>query len=88
MECKSSQSRIPGITSKFDLRVQNEEAGQRLIEFSQKNALVIAHTIFEQHKRRLYTWTSPVVKSEIRLIIFFASKMEKRYTVSKNKTGS
>ena len=38
--------------------MQNE-AGQRLLEFCQENALVIAHTLFQQHKRRLYTWTSP-----------------------------
>ena len=48
----------PGITGKFGLGVQNE-AGQRLIEFCQENALVIANTLFQQHKRRLYTWTSP-----------------------------
>ena len=48
----------PGATGKFGLGVQNE-AGQRLIEFSQENALVIANTLFQQHKRRLYTWTSP-----------------------------
>ena len=45
---------IPGVTSKFGLGVQNE-AGQRLIEFCQENALVIANTLFQQHKRRLYT---------------------------------
>ena len=50
------------------------EAGQRLIEFCQENALVIANTLFQQHKRRLYTWTSPDVNTEIRLIIFFAAK--------------
>ena len=49
---------IPGVTSKFGLGAQNE-AGQRLIEFCQENALVIANTLFQQHKRRLYTWTSP-----------------------------
>ena len=49
---------IPGVTGKFDLGVQNE-AGQRLTEFCQENALVIANTLFQQHKRRLYTWTSP-----------------------------
>ena len=49
---------IPGVTSKFCLGVQ-KEAGQRLIEFCQENALVIANTLFQQHKRRLYTWTSP-----------------------------
>ena len=49
---------IPGVTSKFGLGVQNE-AGQRLIEFCQENALVTENTLFQQHKRRLYTWTSP-----------------------------
>ena len=48
----------PGIRGKFGLRVQNE-AGQRLIEFCQGNPLVIANTLFQQNKRRLYTWTSP-----------------------------
>ena len=47
-----------GVTGKFGLGVWNE-AGQRLIEFCQENALVIANTLFQQHKRRLYTWTSP-----------------------------
>ena len=47
----------PGVTGKFGLGVQNE-ARQRLIEFCQENALVIANTLFQQHKRRLYTWTS------------------------------
>ena len=46
-----------GVTGKFGFGVQNE-AGQRLIEFCQENALVIANTLFQQHKRRLYTWTS------------------------------
>ena len=45
-------------TGKFSLGERNE-AGQRLIEFCQENALVIANTLFQQHKRRLYTWTSP-----------------------------
>ena len=49
---------MTGVTGKFGLGVQNE-AGQRLIEFYQENALVIANTLFQQHKRRLYTWTSP-----------------------------
>ena len=48
----------PGVTDKFGLGVQNE-AGQRLIEFCQENTLVIANTLFQQHKRRLYTWRSP-----------------------------
>ena len=48
----------PGVTGKFGLGVQNE-AGQRLIEFHRENALIIANTLFQQHRRRLYTWTSP-----------------------------
>ena len=48
----------PRVTGKFGLGMQNE-AGQRLTEFCQENALVIANTLFQQHKRRLYTWTSP-----------------------------
>ena len=55
---KVGSQEIPGVTDKFGLGVQNE-AGQRLIEFCQENALVIANTLFQQHKRRLYTWTSP-----------------------------
>ena len=46
------------VTGKFGFGVWNE-AGQRLIEFCQENTLVIADTLFPQHKRRLYTWTSP-----------------------------
>ena len=49
---------IPGVTGKFGLGVQNE-ARQRLVEFCQENTLVIVNTLFQQHKRRLYTWTSP-----------------------------
>ena len=55
---KVGRQEIPAATGKFGLGVQNE-AGQRLIEFCQENALVIANTLFQQHKRRLYTWTSP-----------------------------
>ena len=55
---KVESQEIPGVTGKFGLGVQNE-AGQRLIEFCQENTLVIANTLFQQHKRRLYTWTSP-----------------------------
>ena len=49
---------IPRVTGKLALGVQNE-AGQRLTEFSQENTSVIANTLLQQHKRRLYTWTSP-----------------------------
>ena len=54
---KVGSQKTPGVTGKFGLGVQTE-AGQRLIEFCQENALVIANTLFQQHKRRLYTWTS------------------------------
>ena len=50
---KVGSQEIPGVTGKFGLGIQNE-AGQRLIEFCQENALVIVNTLFQQHKRRLY----------------------------------
>ena len=55
---KVGSHEIPGIMGKFGLGVQNE-AAQRLTEICQENTLVIASTLFQQHKRRLYTWTSP-----------------------------
>ena len=55
---KVGSQEIPGVTSKFGIGVQSE-AGQRLTEFCQEKALVIANTLFQQHKRKLYTWTSP-----------------------------
>ena len=55
---KVESQETPGVTGKIGLRIRNE-AGQRLIEFCQENALVIANTLFQQHKRRLYTCTSP-----------------------------
>ena len=55
---KEGSQETPAVTGKFGLGVQNEE-GQRLTEFCQENTLVIANSLFQQHKRRLYTWTSP-----------------------------
>ena len=55
---KVGSQETPGVTGKFGLGMWNE-AGQRLIEFCQENTLVIANTLFQQHKRRLYMWTSP-----------------------------
>ena len=55
---KVGSQETPGVTGKFGLGVPNE-AGWRVIEFCQKNALVIANTLFQQHKKRLYMWTSP-----------------------------
>ena len=53
---KGGSQEIPEVTGKLGLGVQNE-TGQRLIEFCQENTLVIANTLFQQHKKRLYTWT-------------------------------
>ena len=78
---------IPGVTGKFGLGVQNE-AGQRLIEFCQENVLVIVNTLFQQHKRRLYTWTSPDGQHQNQIDYSLQPKMEKLHTVNKNKTGS
>ena len=58
LECKSRKSRNTWSNGKFGFGVQNE-GRQRLIEFCQDNALVIANTLFQQHERRFYTWTSP-----------------------------
>ena len=55
---KVGSQETPGVTGKFGLGIWNE-AGQRLIELCQENALVIANTRFQQHKRILYKWTSP-----------------------------
>ena len=85
---KVESKEVPGVTGKFGLGVQNE-AGQMLIEFYQENTLVIANTLFQQHKRRLYTWTSPDGQHQNQIDYFFLQpKMEKLYTVSKNKTRS
>ena len=71
---KVGSQETPGVTGKFGLGIQNE-AGQRLIEFCEENAPVIANTLFQQHRRRLYTWISyQMVNTKIRLIIFFAAK--------------
>ena len=55
---KVESQETPRVTGKFGLGIRNE-AVQRLIELCQENTLVIANTLFQQHKRRLYTWTSP-----------------------------
>ena len=62
---KVGSQETPGVTGKFGLGMWNE-SGQRRKEVCQENALVIANTLFQQHKRRLYTWTSPDVNTEIR----------------------
>ena len=70
---KGGSQETPGIIGKFGLGIQNE-AGQRLIELYQENTLVTANTLFQQHKSRLYTWTSPEGQHQIRLILFFTAK--------------
>ena len=86
---KVGTQETPGVTGKFGLGIWNE-AGQRLIEFCQENTLVTANTLFQQHKRRLYTWTSPdgQHRNQTDYIYSLQPKMEKLYTVSKNKAGS
>ena len=70
---KVGSQETPGVTGKFGLGIQNE-AGQGLIEFCQENALVIANSLFQQHKRRLYTWTSPDGQHQDQIDLFFAAK--------------
>ena len=70
---KVGSQEIPRVTGKFGLAVQNE-AGERLLEFCQENALVIANTLSQQHKRRLYTWTSPDGQYRLDLIKQSASR--------------
>ena len=69
LECQET----PGVTGKFGLGIRNE-AGQRLIEFCQENALVITNTLFQQHKRDSTQGHHQMVNTKIRLIIFFAAK--------------
>ena len=86
---KVGSQETPGVTGKFGLGIQNE-ARQRLIEFCQENALVIVNTLLQQHKRRLYSTSGhhQMVNTEIRLIIFFAAKVEEALYSQKNKTRS
>ena len=85
---KIGSQETPGVTGNFSLGIWNE-AGQRLIEFCQENALVIANTLFQQHKRRLYTWTSPDGQHQNQIdYILCSQRWRSSYTVSKNKTRS
>ena len=85
---KVGSQETPGVTGKFGLGIWNE-AWQKLIKFCLENTLVIANTLYQQYKRRLYTWTPP--DGKIPKPGWFYSlqpKMETLYTVSKNKTRS
>ena len=70
---KVGSQETPGVTGKFGLGMRNE-ARQRLIEFFQENALVIANTLFQQHKRRLYTWTSPDSQHRNQIVYILCSQ--------------
>ena len=77
-----------GVTGKFGLGVQNE-VGQRLIEFFQENALVIANTLFQQHKRRLYTRTSSDGQHQNQIDYIFCSQRWRSSTQSaKSRLGA
>ena len=86
-DAKVGSQETPGVTGKFGLGMRNE-AGKKLIEFCRENALVMANTLFQQHKRRIYTWTSPDGQHRIRLIIFFVAKDGEALYSNKNKTRS
>ena len=79
---KVGSQETPGITGKFGLGIRNE-AGQRLIEFCQENALVITNTLFQQHKRRLYMWTSPDGQHRNQFIFLAATDGEALYRQQK-----
>ena len=73
---------IPGVTGKFGLGVQNE-AGERQRDFCQENTLIIANTLFQQHKRRLYTWTSPDGQHQNQIDFFVAKDGKAQYSQQK-----
>ena len=84
---KVGSQEIPGVTGKFGLGVQNE-AGQRLIEFCQENALVIANTLSNNTREDSTHGHHQMVNTKITLIIFFAAKDDEALYSQKNKTGS
>ena len=84
---KVGSQETPGVTGKFGLGVQNE-GGQRLTEFCQENALVIANTLFQQRKRRLHMDITRWSTLKTDWLYSLQPKKEKLYTVSRNKTGS
>ena len=81
---KVGSQQIPGLRSKFGLGVQNE-AGQRLTEFCQENALLIADTLSQQRKRQLYTWTSPYRQYQNQIDYILCSHRWRSSIQSKNK---
>ena len=82
-DAKVESQEISGITGKFALGVQNE-AEQRLIEFCQENALVITNILFQQHKRKLYTWTSKDSQYQNQIdYILYSQRWEALYSQQK-----
>ena len=77
-KAKVGSQETPRVTGKFGLGTQNV-AGQRLIEFCRENTLVTANTLFQQHRRRLYTWTSPDGQYQNQTIFFAATDGEALY---------
>ena len=85
---KVGSQETPGVTGKFGLGMRNE-AGQRLIDFCQENALVIANTLFQQHKRRLYTWTSPDGQHENQIdYILYSQRWRSSIQSAKTRPGA
>ena len=84
---KVESQETPGVTGKFGLGMRNE-AEQRLAEFCQENALVIVNIFYKQHKRRLYTWTSPDGQHRNQTDYILCSQRWRSSIVSKNKIGS
>ena len=85
---KVGSQETPRVTGKFGLGVQNE-AGQRLIEFCQENTLVIANILFQQHKRRCYTWASPDCQHRNQIdYILFSQRWESSIQLAKARLGA
>ena len=78
---KVGSQETPGVTEIFGLGIRNE-AGQKIIEFCQENALVVANTLFQQHKRRLYTWTSPADQHQNQMDYILCSQRWKGFIQS------
>ena len=85
---KVGSQETPGVTGKFGLGIWND-AGKRLIEFCQENALIIANTLFQQHKRRLYSWTSPDVQCRYQIDYILCSQRWRSFLQSgKTRLGA
>ena len=85
---KVGNQETPGVTGKFGLRVWNE-AGQRLTEFCQENTLVIANTLYQQHKRRLYIWISPDGQQQNQIdYIFWSQRQRSSIQSAKTRPGA